>query len=329
MAKRKITKQQTRRIQERQQQHLHNTQSVTIADDSETFSGTVISHQGKRIQVENEKGELFSCYIRTHIEKPVCGDHVIWQLDDNSETGVIIALQTRRNEWGRSTRRGERKVVAANITQALIVVSAKPEIHEGLIDRYLVALENHAIKAVIVFNKIDLLSEEQHLIYRQRLHIYQQLGYPIIETSVKQSLGLDSLLVALQNETSIVMGESGVGKSSLIQALLPDEQLRIGNISVAHEQGTHTTTTARLYHLTIGGNIIDSPGIREFFIPDFSAEELMLGFREFHPYLGLCQFRDCQHNLEPGCALRLAVEKGEITERRWQSYRSIAAELTP
>jgi len=329
MAKRKITKQQNRRILERQQQHLNNTQSVTIADDGETFSGTVISHQGKRIQVENEKGELISCYIRTHIEKPVCGDRVIWQLDDNSETGIIIALQTRRNEWGRSTRRGEYKVVAANITQALIMVSAKPEIHEGLIDRYLVALENHAINAIIVFNKIDLLSEAQHLTYRQRLHIYQQLGYPIIETSVKQSLGLDSLLVALQNETSIVMGESGVGKSSLIQALLPDEQLRIGDISVAHEQGTHTTTTARFYHLTIGGNIIDSPGIREFYIPHFSAEELMQGFREFHPYLGLCQFRDCQHNLEPGCALRRAVEKGEITERRWRSYHSIAAELTP
>lgn len=328
MAKRQITKQQGRRIQHRQQQYLNEKDSFATIDNKKTFSGTVISHQGKRVQVENEKGELISCHIRTHITKPVCGDQVIWQAEDNNQTGIIIALQPRQNEWDRHTRRGERKVVAANITQALIVVSAKPEIHEGLIDRALVALENREIKAVIVFNKIDLLNKEQHQAYRQRLQIYQELGYSIIETSVKQNHGLESLTSALQNETSVFMGESGVGKSSLVQSLLPEEEIRIGEISEVHKQGKHTTTTAKLYHLPDGGRIIDSPGIREFFIPHFTVDELIHGFREFRPYLGQCQFRDCHHHQEPGCALRLAAETGEITDKRWNSYLSIEAELT-
>ena len=327
MAKRKITKQQGRRIQDRQQQYLNRKENTSAVDNKNTFSGIVISHHGKRIQVENEKGELISCHMRTHIDKPVCGDSVIWQAEDN-QTGVIIALQPRQNEWDRHTRRGERKVVAANISQALIVVAAKPEIHEGLIDRALVALENRNIKAIIVFNKTDLLNEEQHKTCQERLRIYQQLGYSVIETSVKKTHGLESLSSALQNETSVFMGESGVGKSSLIQAMLPDEEIRIGEISAVHEQGKHTTTTAKLYHLPDGGKIIDSPGIREFFIPHFSSDDLIHGFRELRPLLGQCQFRDCMHNHEPGCALLLAAETEGISEKRWRSYQSIRAELT-
>lgn len=326
MAKRNITKQQSRRIQGRQQ-HLAN-QSSTNSEQSDTFDGTVISHQGKLIQVEDSNGHHITCHMRTHIEKPVCGDRVKWQAGLDDKTGVILSVLPRHNEWDRYTRRGERKVVAANITQALIVVAVKPEIHEGLIDRYLVALENRDIKAIIVFNKIDLLTEAQHQEYQNRLRPYQELGYTVIETSIKQAEIPVALQTALHNEVSVVIGESGVGKSSLIQALLPEESIRIGKISAAHEQGTHTTTAARLYHLPGGGQIIDSPGIREIFIAHFSAEELMQGFREFRPYLGHCQFRDCQHQSEPGCALQEAVKNGEISSRRWQSYLSIAANLT-
>ena len=326
MAKRRITKQQGRRIQDRQQQYLNDKKSPSVLS-SDTLNGTVISHQGKRILIESEAGEIISCHMRTHIGKPVCGDQVKWQADDN-DTGVIVAIQPRQNEWDRHTRRGERKVVAANITQALIVVAAKPEVHEGLIDRALVALENRNIKAIIVFNKIDLLNEAQHQAYRLRLSIYQQLNYSVIETSVKQSIGVSELSSALKNETSIFMGESGVGKSSLIQTLLPDEKIRIGKISDVHEQGKHTTTTAKLYHLPGGGKLVDSPGIREFFIPHFTVEEVIHGFRELRPFIGQCQFRDCHHEQEPGCALHQAVEAHDISEKRWRSYQSIKTELT-
>jgi ribosome biogenesis GTPase len=188
MAKRKITQQQTRRIQDRQQQYLEQEAGSTTLESHETFDGTVIAHQGKIIQVETASGELIACHMRAHVAKPVCGDRVKWQADSSSGMGVIVALQPRQNEWGRYTRRGEHKIVAANITQALIVVSAKPEIHEGLIDRYLVALENRDIKPIIIFNKVDLLDEGQLQACRQRLDIYQQLGYTIIETSVKKAL---------------------------------------------------------------------------------------------------------------------------------------------
>jgi len=162
----------------------------------------------------------------------------------------------------------------------------------------------------------------------QRLSIYEQLDYPLIQTSVKQPHGLDSLIPLLHDKTSVFIGQSGVGKSSIAQTLLPDENIRIGKLSRAQDEGRHTTTTAQLYTLAQGGRLIDSPGIRDFALGAIEQQQLANGFREFHPYLGQCRFRNCQHCHERDCAIQEAVKNGDITGQRWQSYCHIAATLT-
>jgi len=228
----------------------------------------------------------------------------------------------------RPDAQGRLKPVAANVDQLLIVFAVEPSPHANLIDRYLIAAEATGIAPVLVLNKVDLLPDDGGEL-GQLLERYQALGYPVVRTTTAQPDGLAALYRQLAERTSVFVGQSGVGKSSLIDQLLPEETLRIGALSEDSRKGTHTTTTARLYAMPDArdGVLIDSPGIREFGLTHLDAQTVTDGFIEFRPFLGHCRFRDCRHQAEPGCALLAAVEAGKIHPQRFASYRRILASL--
>ncbi len=239
---------------------------------------------------------------------------------------MVVAQLERDSVLCRPDPYGKLKPVAANIDQILVVIAPYPEPHANLMDRYLVASEVVGIEPVIVVNKTDLLDADAALREQMQalMSIYPSLGYRILYTRA-DAHGLEPLHEALRERTSVFVGQSGVGKSSLVNALLPQAALRVGELSENTNKGTHTTTTAQLFHLDCGGSLIDSPGIREFGLWHMSREEVQEGFREFRPHLGHCKFRDCQHEQEPGCAILAAVEDGSITDSRLASYRHIVA----
>lgn len=294
--------------------------------DVEQKQGTVIAAFRRYTLVKDINDKLIQCQQRKSVGQVVCGDIVLWQLED-AETGVITEIEKRHTILQRPDINGNLRIIASNIDQVFIVVANKPELNEGLIDRYLVAAENSNLKPVILLNKTDLLNEEQFSTLKQRLQIYQDIGYPVIYTSAKQEHGIDSLPKLLEDNNNIFVGQSGVGKSSLINSILKSDA-RIGEISEATGKGKHTTTTAYLYPLENStGHIIDSPGVREFGLIKLSEQDVTDGFSEFKPYIGYCKFRNCAHKNEPGCALLEALKNNNITEQRWASYKRIIASL--
>ena len=334
MSKRKLNKRQQARIKQQQ-----NTLRQKATRDESTdgkqcensvdtgHKGIVIANYGGRIIVEDNNKAQTSCSVRQNIETLVSGDRVIWQnVDDN--TGVVVALEPRTNYLARPDRRNKAKVIAANIDQILIVTAVKPVLNTRLIDRYLLAAETAGITPVIVFNKVDLPDTAALQAFQDALLVYQQLEYAVVYTSAKQTQGIENLQRILDHKTSVFVGQSGVGKSSLLNCLLPESPALVGDISESTQKGRHTTTLAQLYHLPSGGQIIDSPGVREFGLWQVSEEQAAAGFLEFRPWLGQCRFRDCRHLDEPGCAVRAAVEDGVISPQRWDSYKRILDTLT-
>ena len=320
MAKRRLTKRQQSTIRRRQESLI----DAAAHPEGDLQRGRAIARIGKTLMVEDDELQLHRCSVRQNLGAVVCGDDVVWEPTTSGE-GVVAAIQPRKNLLTRPDRYGKAKAVAANIDVLLVVNAAKPALDTHLLDHYLVATELLAVEAVIVFNKMDLCSETELKTVRQQLRIYEQLGYPVQYTDAKQRRGVNELEAQLNGKTGIVVGLSGVGKSSLIKALLPDAELRIGQISAASGLGRHTTTSAQLFHLPSGGDIIDSPGVREFGLWQTDAKHIAQGFTEFHPYLGRCRFRDCLHVDEPGCAIAEAAEAGEINSIRLQSYRRMLA----
>jgi len=288
--------------------------------------GTVIATYRRYTLVKDKKNRLIQCQQRKSVGQVVCGDTVLWQ-EEGVGTGVITAIEQRHTILQRPDINGNLRIIAANIDQVFIVVANKPELNEGLIDRYLVASDNSNLKPVILLNKTDLFSEKEFFDLKQRLQLYQDIGYSVIYTSAKQEHGLNSLKTCLKNNNNIFVGQSGVGKSSLINTLLKSDA-RIGDISEATGKGKHTTTTAYLYPLeNEQGYIIDSPGVREFGLTKLSEQDVFYGFTEFKDYLGNCKFRNCTHNNEPGCALLKAVEDNKISPQRWKSCKRIIESL--
>lgn len=319
MAKNTLSHQQTRRIQKKQQ---------TVLDEASVEqSGLVISAYGQTLEIETATGERRRCKQRKNLGAIVPGDRVRFT-GEHSDNSAIVAVEARQTLLARPDNRGRQKAIAANLDRIFIIAAIKPELNERLIDRYLVASESLSITPVIVLNKIDLADEAVLPLLQARMHVYEQLGYKVIYTSAKQEHGLDELLMSLKDHASILVGQSGVGKSSLINALLPEVNAEVKEISESTGKGMHTTSASRLYHLPHGGDLIDSPGVREFGLWQVSDEELIKGFIEFRPYLGLCKFNDCKHRTEPECAILEAVDKGAITQQRFESYQRILESLT-
>lgn len=337
MSKRKLSRQQAWRIKKIQDERAERAtkrktqidQQLNEGELGPEQQGLVIAHYGNQIDVECQQGEqtgsIFRCHLRANLDTLVTGDQVIWRA--GNPTGIVVANTDRKSVLSRPDAHGQLRPVAANIDYIVLVIAPEPEPHANLIDRYLVAAESVNITPLILLNKVDLLDDHNRESIDQLLSIYPQIGYQTLEASTKTQDGLRGLTSLLQGRTSVFVGQSGVGKSSLINTLLPGVDIRVGSLSKGQAKGTHTTTTAKLFHFPNGGNLIDSPGIREFGLWHMDREQVLNGFVEFRPYLGRCKFRDCRHQSEPGCELLQAVTEGKISQRRLESFEHIANSL--
>lgn len=286
--------------------------------------GRVIACHGANLAVEDREGGLHLCLFRQNLGHAVCGDRVVWQSMGRG-SGVVTALLERSSVLSRPDYSGRNKPLVANITQLVVIIAPEPSPSEYLIDQYLVAAEGSGIGALIAANKMDLLDEAGRGSFLRRLGLYQRIGYPVVGISAKREHGLEPLSPRLCRNTSILVGQSGTGKSSLVKALLPDLDIHIGRLSKTTGLGRHTTSAATLYRLASGGELIDSPGVRSFLPPELSPAEMERGFREFAPFLGKCRFTNCSHDQEPECALKEAVRHRQIHPRRLESFRHMVA----
>jgi len=288
--------------------------------------GLLITQHGATAIVQDHDGKRLRCAVRSNLAVPVAGDQVVFQTVEQG-AGVIVALVPRRSVLTRPDPSGRERPVAANIEQILVVSAVLPAVNEALIDRYLVASEHVDIPPVVVLNKVDLLEPAQRCLMDQRLQAYRHAGYPVLYASTQTDHGMDALRKRLAGRTSVFVGQSGVGKSSLINRLLPAERIKTGELSAATGKGQHTTSAATLYPLSEGGQLIDSPGVRAFGLDHLEPGDVDRGFVEFRPHLGRCRYRNCKHLQEPGCAIAAAVARGDIDPRRWDSYQRIRASL--
>ncbi|MCW8924726.1 MAG: ribosome small subunit-dependent GTPase A [Xanthomonadales bacterium] len=270
-----------------------------------------------------DDGSSQHCKFRRKVGRPYCGDEVVVDVADDDSL-VVESIRERRNCFVRSDDRQRRRIVAANLDRVLIVVASRPLPSRDLMERYLLAVHSLGIEPVIVLNKVDLEvpAGETAAGTEVLAHMpdYEALGYTVIRTSCKGAPGISNLHPVLHDRTSILVGQSGVGKSSLINQLLPDLELQTGALSNATGKGTHTTTTTIMYRFTGGGFLIDSPGVWEYGIWKLEPHELAAGFIEFQPWLGQCRFNNCLHATEPDCAIKQAVADIKIRQWRYDAY---------
>lgn len=330
MAKRdKLTQRQKRQVARKQQQRLSKKADLPeLSDLSLPKEGLLSSRFGEQADVIClEDHKQYRCYLRQNLGAPVPGDMVQFRLS-KSGPGIVEVLHERKSELTRPAQHQGIKPVVANIDSVFIVIAPLPDFSSVLLDRYIVAVENAQLKPIIVANKWDLNEEIESQNIEQQLKIYQRLNYPIIRVSAKSNLGITELMELASNNHSILVGQSGVGKSSLINRLFPKQESIVNKVSENSRLGQHTTTASRLFLFDNSeGFIVDSPGVREFGLWHMEAEQITNGFIEFSPFIGSCKFRDCKHRNEPGCKITEAVSEEKIATQRWENYCKILASL--
>jgi len=314
-----------RRLNNQQKRRIARAQKAVDLNDENNHQGLVISHHGGEVEVEpaDPGSENIHCKIRTNLGTIVCGDQVVYQKQQNGLS--IIAILPRSNLLQRLDGFGQVKAVAANVTQLLICLSIEPEPNLFLLDQFLLSAEQQNINALIVLNKIDLKNPEDPDPYNLQ-QIYQPLGYEIIPSSIIKNKNIDALQQHCIDHVNVISGVSGVGKSSITKAILPQTDIPIGEISLVNREGKHTTRTSRLYHLPLGGQLIDTPGVRGF-NPVFDPHlPIATGFREINAAAQNCRFSNCRHINEPGCAVMQAVTSSEINAGRYENYLKLLQE---
>ena len=282
------------------------------------FDARVVAGHGRRFVVETLQGERLTCLTAGRSQQAICGDRV--RVEITPQGPVIQEVLTRNSLFSKADARGRPQALAANLDQVLVTLAVNPVGDTFLLDKYLAAARGMDIDAGIIFNKIDLPGDESRAATENLLEYLERLGYPVFRVSAREGTGVDMLQRNLSGRDTMLVGQSGVGKSSLLNLLVPGAAQRIHSLSEATDEGRHTTTATTLHPLPGGGALLDSPGVRDVALPLRSAPGIAALFIEFPVYAAACRFNDCLHVQEPGCAVKEAVEQSKIRADRYQHY---------
>ena len=275
----------------------------------------------RRMRLRPDHGEALNARIKGKRLQPVCGDYVLAEPIADEPDWLIVEVLPRRNELSRPNQRGRAEILAANIDQLLVMAASSPKADWAIVDRYLCAAELMNIPAAVIYNKVDL---DEADLPDDELREYADIGYETVKSSAQTGLGVDEVAAMLRDKVSIIVGQSGVGKSTLINRLVGDELQRTASISDKRGEGRHTTVNSVMLELPGGGTVIDSPGVRDY-APALQPDQVVNGYREIVAAAPDCRFSNCQHLREPDCAVKKAVDTGDISKRRYDSYRHLLA----